>query len=133
MNWRRRLRTVEAAVLISFWAVLVRIVPIRRIVGDPPSNRRVEDPVTGDVRNAAQDVRGAIRSAAARLPFRSRCLAQSLAASTMLRRRRVHSTLRIGARQRESFEAHAWVECAGLIVAGEGQVGTYAVMLSRQS
>lgn len=77
-------------------------------------------------------MRGAIRSATARLPFKPTCLAQSLAATMMLRRRRTPYRFHIGARQDENFEAHAWVEAAGLVVAGEGDVGSYSVMLSRE-
>lgn len=88
------------------------------------------DPIS-DPTPTALAVRGAIRSATARLPFKPTCLAQVLAAGTMLRLRRTPYRFHIGARQGESFEAHAWVEAAGLIVAGEGDVGSYSVMLSR--
>jgi hypothetical protein len=68
----------------------------------------------------------------ARLPFRPTCLVQSLAATSMLKRRGLAHHLHIGARMDPDFQAHAWVEAAGLIVAGEGDVGGYSVLMTRQ-
>jgi hypothetical protein len=47
------------------------------------------------------------------LPFDSRCLVRSLVLSALLARRGISSSLIIGVRSEPSFEAHAWVECAG--------------------
>jgi len=53
--------------------------------------------------------------AAALLPFKARCLEQSLAIFVFLRRRGVPVELRIGV-QPYRFRAHAWVEYAGVPV-----------------
>jgi hypothetical protein len=58
---------------------------------------------------------------AANLFFRTSCLEQSLVLCRMLRRRGMNAALRIGARKEEDrFEAHAWVEMAGNVVAAGG-------------
>jgi hypothetical protein len=47
--------------------------------------------------------------------FRSNCLVQSLTLQRLLRRRGIKSQLRIGVRRQQGrFEAHAWVEFAGV-------------------
>jgi len=50
----------------------------------------------------------------------------------MLALRRAPRALHIGARMAADFEAHAWVEAGGMVVAGEGDVASYSVMLSRE-
>jgi len=65
----------------------------------------------------------AVAAVARRLPGTT-CLAQSLAAHALLRRRGYRPELHIGVRGRASaaavpLDAHAWVECDGRVVAGE--------------
>jgi transglutaminase superfamily protein len=47
------------------------------------------------------------------LPADSRCLVRSLVLTSLLARRGIQSSLIIGVSPEPSFEAHAWVECAG--------------------
>ena len=134
---RRKLRTLEALVLLLLaWAAL-RIVPVRHLL---PADRVIPEsgviPSDSEGSRPAHDtalaVRGSLRAAVARLPLKPTCLAQSLVAGWMLRRRKIPHRFHLGARVKEEFEAHAWVEAAGLVVAGEGDVASYSVMLSRQ-
>ena len=64
----------------------------------------------------------AVNAAARLVPGRT-CLTDALAADVMLCRRGYQSVLRIGVKKRSGgagpLEAHAWVESAGSIVAGE--------------
>jgi hypothetical protein len=48
------------------------------------------------------------------LPADSRCLVRSLVLTSLLVRRGIQSSLIIGVRSEPKFEAHAWVECAGM-------------------
>jgi transglutaminase superfamily protein len=59
------------------------------------------------------------------LPADSRCLVRSLVLTSLLVRRGIQSSLVIGVRTEPSFEAHAWVECAGtpLLPPGDEQYG----------
>ena len=128
---RSKLRTLEALLLLVFWAVAIRIVPIRYALprhSHESGNRETREMAAH--RQAALAVRGAIRSATARLPFKPTCLAQSLAANSMLALRGAPRTLHIGARMQADFEAHAWVETAGLVVAGEGDVASYSSFIT---
>lgn len=56
-------------------------------------------------------------SAARNLILRTNCLERSLVLWWLLRRRGIASELRVGARKNtHKFEAHAWVECGGIVV-----------------
>lgn len=63
-----------------------------------------------------------LNAAAARnLPFRPTCLERSLGLWWLLRRRGLNAEIRIGARKTgEQFEAHAWVEHAGVVLNDSG-------------
>ena len=67
-------------------------------------------------------VRMAIGRAARRVPWRSDCLVQALAAQSWLRSRRIPTELSIGVHRATSaksgFEAHAWLSCGGDVVVG---------------
>ena len=57
---------------------------------------------------------------ASRVPWKSDCLVQALAAQRWLRAARVKSTLSIGVRQlhEAGFEAHAWLSVGNMLVTG---------------
>ena len=69
----------------------------------------------------------AIARASHRLPWRTDCLVQALAAQSWLRRYSLESQIVIGAKERvqDPFEAHAWLTCGDVVVTG-GDVGGYA-------
>ena len=59
----------------------------------------------------------AVRSAAYRSIGKATCLEKSLALWWLLNRQRIASCVRIGVRKcGENVEAHAWVECDGMVV-----------------
>ena len=64
---------------------------------------------------------------AARMPFRSDCLVQALAAQAMLSRRGIASRVHLGARKGPGggIEAHAWLTAGGRTVTG-GRIDGYA-------
>lgn len=130
---RRKLRTLEALILLCGWTVAIRLLPVRLLL---PSAKESGGPSTGSAgppdKDTAVAIRGAIRSGTARLPFKPSCLVRSLAAASMLRRRGLAHHLHIGARMDPGFQAHAWVEACGMIVAGEGDIGSYSVLLTRE-
>jgi hypothetical protein len=58
-----------------------------------------------------------VKSAAHRSFRKATCLEKSLALWWLLNRQGIASSVRIGARKSgENFEAHAWVECNGIVV-----------------
>lgn len=113
----RRL-VVEAAFLIAIVRIAIAILPfntVRQMTNAVVRFRRTESSVS------VRRVGWAIVAAGRRLPGTT-CLVSALAADAMLRRRDHDSELRFGARRTSRLDkplaAHAWVECAGLIVVG---------------
>jgi hypothetical protein len=88
-----------------------------------------ETPSVMTLSPAARDVAWGIGAAAARSPWRSKCLEQAIAAKMMLRRRGVPSTLYLGM-MREPVAAHAWVRVGERNVTGGQDVRRYAVVAS---
>lgn len=67
----------------------------------------------------------AVEATARRIPMAS-CLTQALAADVMLRRDGHHPEIHIGvAKDRASFEAHAWLELGGHVLVGDHDLGRY--------
>ncbi len=71
-------------------------------------------------KSVAEQVARVIPSVARRLPWRSKCLDQAIAAKWMLRRRQIASTLYFGVTKNDSkaIEAHAWLSCGDHVVTG---------------
>jgi hypothetical protein len=91
--------------------------------------RMGETPAAVELNPKSHDVAWGIGAAARRVPWRSKCLEQAIAAKMMLRRRGVHSTLYLGV-TREPTGAHAWVRVGGWNVTGGQDVSRYAVVAS---
>ena len=75
-----------------------------------------------------------IPSVAYRVPWRSDCLVQALAAQGMLRRRRIASQIVVGAKKPEGevFESHAWLTVHDRTILG-GDVVDYVEFLGRKT
>jgi|HubBroStandDraft_1064217.scaffolds.fasta_scaffold00058_47 hypothetical protein len=118
---RRRLRVVEAMLVLAGAALTLRLVPFRRIaarVGEvaPGAGTAAAEP---SVDPAVDHVAAALASAVRRLRLRDCCLIMALAGEFMLRRRGVAAVLHLGvARSATGFEGHAWLEAGGRIVCG---------------
>ena len=91
-----------------------------------------ETGIDGDPRDAAIGGRvgWAIGAAARRVPWRTECLEQALAAEAMLRRRRVPCTMYVGVARNPGagVDAHAWLRTGRLHVTGGADVTRYAVL-----
>lgn len=66
----------------------------------------------------ARRIRWAIETAAQNLPWRPVCFPQAVAATYMLRRRDIASTIYFGVDPARDLDAHAWVRVGRLIVTG---------------
>jgi hypothetical protein len=105
---RRRIYHREAAVMLVLARLAVRLVPAARILAwanRPPRRiRRFAVDEIGWISWALEDL-------CARPRMNAPCLARSLAAHAMLRRRGIASRLCLGvAREGGELTAHAWVE-----------------------
>ena len=124
--WPRRGLAAEASVTLLLVEARLRLFPLKRqgwrdmvpaggspSAGQPARNRPVE-------RQAALDVGWAVTRIATYFPLSAKCLAQALTARAMLRRRGIASIMHVGVARSEeaAFEAHAWLEAAGVEVTG---------------
>ena len=104
----------EASLALTLASLAIRVCPFRWIVhsaglgGNPP---RLTDPAP---------IRLAVKRASRRLPWRTLCFEEGLAAQWMLRRRGASAVLHYGIRNdADRLSAHVWVTVHGELVIGE--------------
>ena len=116
---RRYLLALEAALSLGAYRLAIQL-PVRSLVRSEEavaSHPVVADRLPDDPQ--ARSVRRMIASIERRLPWRSSCIVQALAARSMLRRRRVATLLHFGVTLDQGrIRAHAWLEAGGGCVCG---------------
>ena len=134
--WPDQALALEALAWLAVMRLAIRLLPFPRLVAwlrlEPGETSAQPAPP------AAQAVAGrigwAVRAAAARTPWESACLVQALAAARMLQRRRLSSTLYLGAARKpgqpDQLHAHAWLRCGSLILTGESESRHFPVLTS---
>jgi len=72
----------------------------------------------------------AVRLVAPHTPWQSTCLAQAIAASWLLRRRGIPSTLYLGLAKdaADQWQAHAWLRCGPHILTGDTALRRFAIV-----
>jgi hypothetical protein len=129
--WRRvrsldasdRELAIEALRLIACVRVGLHVLPVSTVRG------YLERRATANVRPVDR-IAWAVKAIGRRLPGTT-CLVEALVAHSMLQHHGHSATLRIGVRSgsRTPLDAHAWVECDGLVVVGDVDALTdYAVL-----
>jgi hypothetical protein len=123
LNPAQRRLLIRACVVLSAAAAAVALLPFRRAIrfGCVPQRpgSRVE----------IADCVWAIEAAARRLPWRTLCIEQGLAAQRMLRRAGCDAVLHYGARQNRAsgqLEAHVWVSVDDRTVIGGEEASGFA-------
>lgn len=126
---RRRL-LVEAVLRLSWYKVALYFLPFRWIAAGLEDREPPRPPTGAERREAARRVAGAVRYAARRLPWHSRCLVQAVAAKKMLRARGLGGTLCLGVRREEDREvsSHAWLQVDGFPLVGGRAARGYSVV-----
>jgi hypothetical protein len=117
----RKLLLLEALYFLAVARLAMFLLPFRRVatwlgtVGAETPQTAAEEFI-----RQAREIAWAIAVLARRVPWDSRCLAQALAGTAMLRRRSLEGTVSFGAgRDGESkFSAHAWLRFGPLMVTG---------------
>jgi Transglutaminase-like superfamily len=82
----------------------------------------------GDSLRIAGQVNWAVEAAARALPWHPVCLPQAIAATAMLRRRSINSTLYLGVDPADRLDAHAWVRVGPVIVTGGPTIDRFTVV-----
>ena len=126
-SWRDRGLLLEALLALAAARAALLLIPFRRLtplLG--PARTQAQTVPTLTQAAHARRIGWAVAAVASRTPWRSRCLTQALAATALLRRRRIPSTLYLGvaksAEPPQDLTAHAWVRCGEHpITGGDGQ------------
>ena len=109
---------IEAWLTLSFAKLLIIVFEFKRIaalIGNP----QVESPREMHEEKIIMDIEIAIIRGVKYVFFSSRCFDQSLAATFMLKRRKITSTIYFGLNKKgEQLTAHAWVRCGEKIISG---------------
>jgi len=117
-----------ALVLLPLTALGLRLTGLRRVQRAlermSPLSRR--GGTHGDPAIHAMQSARMVFAAARHGPYRATCLPTALALQSLLRRRGIHTDLRLGVRKdRGRFEAHAWLEHRGIALIDSVDVGEY--------
>lgn len=127
----RTARDLLAAVGYLAWARhrLSRITPGALARNQPNSDTALS---LRDV-ELAKRIGRALSRASSRVPWRSDCLVQALAAERWLGAMGVPTVLCIGARkdERSQYHFHAWVKAGSFVVTG-GEIDAYAPLLGKR-
>lgn len=121
LSWRQWRLLAEAGGCLVAARLAVWFVPFRRLatgLGDKMAESPAED--IEAQRAAAARIGWAVRALGRRLPWMSQCLVQAVAATWMLQRRRIPSTLYFGLAKDTGGElqAHAWVRSGTQVLTG---------------
>ena len=126
MTMHARWLQLEAAVYLLAARFAIRVIPFRwltRLFERPPRGPGIQ----GSARAAArQEVRRAIVRTSPRLPGRTMCFPQAVAAQAMLRRRGVGTVIFCGAAsaRRDGLSVHVWCK--------DGDIGVTGYPVGRQ-
>lgn len=125
---RRRALLIEAVAWLLLARMCLIFIPFPRLARQlgrflPPTEARAiqaGSPASYDEVRLAGEIGWAVTRAARHVPFKAVCLPQAMAARVMLKRRGVNSVLHFGAAkgQEKPFDAHAWLDAAGVEVTG---------------
>lgn len=128
--WRRGPRTI-ADVLIASWELAIanrafRHLPPGRLALLSQAAEAADQDLSPQQRAVIERVAFAVPVMGLRVPWRSDCVVQALAARRWLARYRIAAALRIGVRKDgPSIAAHAWLTAGGRVVTG-GDISDYA-------
>lgn len=130
-------RLAEAVVSVSIATFVVKLIPYRywgRFVGELGGS--VPPHVDEHKVRMAKDIGKAVKAATGRLPFEAVCLPQALAASWMMRWRKIPGVLYLGIRKSDdgkegssdSMDLHAWLESGSQDITGGELAERYRVL-----
>jgi len=119
LSWTDRRLLLQAALLLVYARLKLPFIEFRV---DPATGQELRSAEPADpVLARAQVIARLVGIAAAHSPVALTCLHRSLVLWWLLRRQGIPCALRLGANtQSGPFEAHAWVECAGVALNEQG-------------
>ena len=136
LSWHRRWLVLQAALLLPVVTVELKTLGIRRyrrvLRSDVSGKGPRQQPVDADRLSRARFAARLVRLCGSYLFSGGYCLQESITVWKLLRLQGINSDLRIGVRRREGrFEAHAWVEYAGIVISDTQDVSTRFIPLAQ--
>ena len=119
---------IEATFALGIASFAIAVLPFRRIAA-AAARRVIASAAADDVRRREiARIRWAIGACARRLPWRTKCFEQGLAAQWMLGRRQIATTLHYGVARSEDrgLIAHVWLRSGSLDVVGCENSGDFS-------
>jgi len=125
---------LEAYSTLGVMRLAILTISFKKLTQDlrhTPAVPAMTSPSEGEL-HTARTIGRVITQAAAHTPWESACLAQSLVAQRMLRKRGIPGLLCLGVAKDEAnlekIKAHAWSQCGGVIVTGEAGCEAFRVI-----
>lgn len=125
-SFASRLLIIEAAFWLGLYRLLILLVPFRWF-----APRKAQGASTGADNDLAVRIGRAVLTASRHVPWQAACLAQALAAMTMLRLRGMRSVMHLGARIEEDgkLAAHAWLTSGDRVITGGRGLDGYTPLI----
>jgi hypothetical protein len=122
----------EAGILLLLSNLSIKTIPFRQIYRFLHANWHTRTRVVLDSTENIKLVMLSLSRAANLLPWKSRCLSQSIAAFVMLRRRGIPAVMFVGVKSLEdsSLLAHAWVQTGHEVTIENSEISTYTPLVS---
>jgi Transglutaminase-like superfamily len=118
---------LKSGILLAAYRIALWVLPWNRMAVSRPSPRESRED-----RSSVESLEWAVRTARRMVPFAT-CLTQALALHHLLARAGYESSIHIGVAKSEGrgFEAHAWVEHAGVtLLSSPSEVAHYSRLLA---
>jgi hypothetical protein len=122
LTWRERLLLIESSVLLGAVQLIITLLPFRWLahyLGEQINESAARQ--SARQQDTVQKVGWGIAVINRCSPWKSKCLAQAVAAKIMLRRRKIASTLYLGVNKDacDNIIAHAWLKSGDSVVTGD--------------
>lgn len=131
LDWQQKKLLLQAYFLLGRMRAAILTISFKRLSKSLQHHPELAtlEPLNKAELKQAKIIGRAVVTAARYTPWDSNCLAQVLTAQRMLAQNQIAGTFFLGAKKDEQkLEAHAWLECDGLILTGEAGHENYTVV-----
>jgi hypothetical protein len=123
---------VTAALVLGLVGAALRLVSFKKLLYLTEEFSHTTSRRQNPLPPSSERITWAIAAVSRRIPLLSRCLTQAVAAKILLARCGHPALMKIGVSRNENglLEAHAWVECQGVVVMGAPAVDHFIPLSS---
>ena len=134
LSMQRKFLFIEAYYILGMTRIAILWFPFKKLTRNLTQQRTPFSlPLLRSIdEEVALDIKKAMKQASAYAPWGSSCLAQSLTAQKMLKKRAISGVIYIGVKREKNkqkdLQAHAWVQTGEYIIAGEKDSKSFAIV-----